>query len=155
MLPEGYTMVYDCETGEGYVWSSKSNMAMKKLKPGGNRKYFWVSLKENKKRKNFDLHRLIAHYWIPNPNNLKMVDHIDGNKLNNRISNLRWVTNSENTHNQQKFKGYSKKGNRYIARIRVNKKEIYLGCFDTEEQARSAYLEASAKYFPNIKYNGN
>ena len=45
----------------------------------------------------FRIHRLVAQAFIPNPDNLPVVDHIDGNKKNNFVSNLRWVTHRENT----------------------------------------------------------
>lgn len=45
----------------------------------------------------FRLHRLVAKAFIPNPNNLPEVHHIDHNKLNNSVDNLKWVTSKENT----------------------------------------------------------
>lgn len=50
------------------------------------------------------LHKIVAELFIPNPDNKPQVDHIDTNKLNNRVDNLRWVTQSENNHNPITYK---------------------------------------------------
>lgn len=63
-----------------------------------------VSFRQNKKKKYVRIHRLIAETFIPNPNGYPQVNHIDGNKLNNQMTNLEWCSNSYNT--QQ---GYDKK----------------------------------------------
>lgn len=42
------------------------------------------------------VHRLVAYAFIPNPENKRTIDHIDGDKLNNHVSNLRWATHAEN-----------------------------------------------------------
>ena len=49
-------------------------------------------------RKTLRGHRLVAEKFVPNPHDLQQVDHVDGNKLNNHISNLQWVSNLENAH---------------------------------------------------------
>lgn len=103
---------------------------------------------KNSKRKN--IHRLIAEHFINNENNKEYVDHINNDKTDNRIQNLRWVTLSENTHNQ-KHKGYRYENGKWRSRIRVNGKKKQLGMFNTEEEAKIAYKEASKKYYPNIR----
>lgn len=56
-----------------------------------------VRLSKGGKSTHFTLHRLLAVHFIPNPNNLPFVNHIDENKLNNSINNLEWCTQAYNT----------------------------------------------------------
>lgn len=58
--------------------------------------YLRVYLSKNGKRKHHKVHRLVAQAFIPNPDNKPQVNHIDGNKKNNSITNLEWVTDTEN-----------------------------------------------------------
>lgn len=60
--------------------------------------YYQVSIKINETNKfsNRYIHRLVAQYWIDNPENKREVNHKDGNKLNNNINNLEWITSAEN-----------------------------------------------------------
>lgn len=58
--------------------------------------YFTVCLHKNKQPLTHNIHRLIAEHFIPNPENKKYVNHIDGNKENSTLSNLEWVTHAEN-----------------------------------------------------------
>ena len=58
--------------------------------------YRVVSLSDSETKKLKSIHRLVAIAFIPNPLNKPEVNHIDGNKLNNRVDNLEWVTSSEN-----------------------------------------------------------
>lgn len=62
-------------------------------KPRG---YYYVSVQDRNRRKNFILHRLVASLFIPNPENKPQINHIDGNKKNNFVDNLEWCTASEN-----------------------------------------------------------
>ena len=64
-----------------------------------NNGYYKICLRINNVAKDWLVHRLVATLFIPNPDNLPQVDHIDGNKANNAISNLRWVTAYDNYHN--------------------------------------------------------
>lgn len=96
-------------------------------------------------------HRLVMAAYKPafDINNKKHgIDHIDENKLNNSMDNLRVVTQSHNQMNISSVKGYSwhKKKGKFQAHIKVNTKQKFLGAFDTEEEARDAYLAAKEKY---------
>lgn len=59
--------------------------------------YLQVNLTKNRQSKTSSVHRLVATAFIQNPKNKPEVNHIDGNKQNNKIDNLEWVTSSENT----------------------------------------------------------
>ena len=75
------------------------------------------------------------------------IDHIDRNKLNNNIENLRVVTNQQNQWNtNSKGFAFHKATGKYEARIMVDGKRKHLGLFETEYEARNAYLDAKAKY---------
>ena len=54
--------------------------------------------------RNYSYHRILARHFIPNPDNLPCVDHIDRNKTNNSIENLRWVSNSDNNRNKDRYR---------------------------------------------------
>lgn len=85
------------------------------LKPHTDKEgYKGVVLCINQKRKTFRLHRLVAAAFIPNPDNKPCVDHIDGDKSNNRADNLRWVTTKENCNNPITKSRLNKKIGKYM-----------------------------------------
>lgn len=95
---EGYNNKY-CITNTGKVFNVITGKEMKSRKIRG---YLAVGLegsKEGNKRRQIinKIHRLVATYFVPNPQNKSIVNHKDGNKLNNNFTNLEWVTISENT----------------------------------------------------------
>lgn len=75
------------------------NMQTQKILKGSvsEHGYKYYRLSKNGEKKMFYAHRLVAEAFIPNPNNYSIVNHKDGNKLNNNIDNLEWVTYSDNT----------------------------------------------------------
>lgn len=104
------------------------------------------------KNKGYRAHRLAFIYMLgKNPNNF--VDHIDGNTLNNSWSNLREATHAENMQNIKKsyknnklgIVGVSMHQGKYKAQIAINKKHIFIGLFDTKEDASNAYLKFKRK----------
>jgi hypothetical protein len=100
-------------------------------------------------KKNFFIHRLVATAFLPNPENKEQVDHIDTNKSNNCVDNLRWVTSIENNYNPITLQRHKTKcrelaltgiGNKAAMEVKriavkhtVNEKEIYY----------NSYLEAA------------
>lgn len=89
----GYEGLYSIDIF-GNVIKLSTNQEMK---PHQNRQgYIKVSLSKDKKQKEYFVHRLIAEAFIPNPQHKDQVNHIDGNKDNNVVWNLEWVTSKEN-----------------------------------------------------------
>lgn len=118
---------------DGKVWSSKA------------KGYYEIAYNNDR----FRIHCLVAKYFIQNPANLPLIDHIDRNIHNNDISNLRWADkslNAINTNlrktNSSGFKGvwYDKKRERFEASITIYYKKIFVGYFKTAEEANEAII---------------
>lgn len=132
----------------------KNNDTGKILKQSISNGYAIIRLWKNGKGKNYRVHRLIALAFIPNPQNKPFIDHIDNNKTNNHIDNLRWCNNQENTWNRQLsskntsgFKGvnYYKPYKAWRAEMRVNGKAHHIGYYNNIEDAVKARCEYSIK----------
>lgn len=118
--------------------------------------YAWTPM-VNGVRKKISMHRLVMGLV-----DIKgtLIDHADGNGLNNQMSNLRVASHAENMRNRgaQKnnkcgLKGVRKHRRKWSARIRLNKKEYHLGTFDTPEAAAHAYTLASQKLHGSFARN--
>lgn len=85
---------------------------------------------------------------ITDTSNNNFVDHINNNSLDNRIENLRILTNQQNQWNNKDAKGYyfNKTKKRWYSYIRINKTKKFIGSFKEEADARNAYLEAKSLY---------
>jgi hypothetical protein len=110
--------------------------------------YFMVNLCKGGKRKTFHVHRLVAMGFlahIPDGHNL-VVDHINENPLDNRLSNLRIVTHRNNLSRRKRDLptgvSWNKRTKKYRAYIQIDGKQIHLGYFSTPEEASEAYQKA-------------
>jgi hypothetical protein len=142
---------------QGLVYSTRSKRLLNSYV--SNQGYLKITLYINKKKYTKSIHRLLGLAYIPNPNDYSMVDHIDMNKLNNNLENLRWITCSGNNRNRiittkksglpvGVYKAYKK----YAAQIWINKKRNYLGSASTPEEAgelyQKAYNEIMNEFYP-------
>ena len=137
-IERGYT--YDAETG--LIYSRFKNNITSKYQNG----YIQIKIVLNKK-----IHQITGHqfaWYYVNKECVEQLDHINGVRDDNRICNLRSVTNQQNQWNQLNAKGYcwQKNAKKWKSQIKINKKVIYLGLFNTEQEARNAYLAAKEIY---------
>jgi hypothetical protein len=138
------------------VITSKSRTTKLKILKGRITKYGYINITItfNAKQYGLIIHRVVAQHFINNLKNKKEVNHIDGNKLNNNVHNLEWVSSLENKCHQSKFIVNNKtskyigvslnkdvKTKKWRSTIRINQKIIYLGSYYTEEEAYKVRCE--------------
>ena len=111
---------------DGRIYNKKRKYRMAtSLSKGG---YEIVNISKNGKAKILTIHRILALLYIENPNNLPNVDHYDGNRSNNCLSNLRWVNQSENQRNSKLPKNNTS-GHIGIQKYTNRKNEFYYRAF--------------------------
>ena len=124
--------------------------------------YYIVNLYKNKKHKCCRVHRLVGLTFIPNSNNYPDIDHIDRNKKNNCVDNLRWCSRQMNEVNKSKYKtntsgfkniSFCKERKKYEVKIERNRKHLTHKYFETIEEAvlhRNAVLDELGERYDNI-----
>ena len=158
---------------ENYEISNKGNVRNTKtnriLKPRKNTEgYYIVDLYKNGIKQTLKIHRLIGFAFIPNPENLPCIDHIDRNRTKNLISNLRWISRSNNQRNKpkktnasSKYMGvyFDKSNGKYKAQISINSKRKHIGLYETQEEAGKAFdnyvKEHNLTEFYNLNFPDN
>lgn len=97
--------------------------------------YSTIMVYKDHKKKGYNVHRLVAEHFVPNPNNYETVNHIDGDKTNNRADNLEWVSQSDNLlHSYKEL-------NRPKNRPSIHKQSIYY----TTKNNKTYYAESIAE----------
>lgn len=143
---------YDADTGV-FTWAIKRTNSVYIGKVAGSPQIGYISIRIDNKL--YLAHRLAWLYvygYFPKNH----TDHINNIRDDNRICNLREATAAENLQNYPATRknsktgmiGVSKKRKKYRARLMLNRKEIYLGVFDTPEEAQAAYISAKEKLHP-------
>ena len=139
----------------GNVKSYKRNKTSGKLlKPTSCvNKYFYLTFDSKIKKR---VHRLVAIAFIENTNNYAEIDHIDRNRQNNRVSNLRWATRSQNMQNKSHCKNKTSKCHgvcwdeekqKWRATIKKDKKNYHLGYYEVEIEAAIIYNHFATEMF--------
>ena len=146
---------------------------VKRIYKNGNEKYLnpctnykgykWIDLVRRPKRERIQVHVMVASCFIDNPDNKLFVDHINEDKADNCVSNLRWATNSENQRNITKLRSTNTSGCvgvtsktykglhwKWCARISLHNERIILGHFDDYNDAVKARRDAERKYFADF-----
>ena len=98
-------------TPKGEVWSYRSKRFLKPYADTSG--YLMVQLCKNGQKKTCRIHRLVAEAYLPNPEGLPQVDHIDNIKTHNYLQNLQWITNRDNSRkaNNKPILQYDLEGN--------------------------------------------
>jgi len=151
---------------EGIYWINKNGMIINKHYKliklhQNNMGYLMINLHKNGLVKGYLIHRLIALHFLECPDkSLKYIDHINGNILDNRLENLRYIDASGNSRNKR-LKKNTKSGitgvyiskNKFISMIRNESgKKVYLGTFNTAQEASKKYQEEYNKLMNKFEF---
>ena len=153
---------------EGKLYNKTSNF---QLKGSLNKGYIRVSIINDTtgKAKLMFLHTLVAETFLENPNNYDEIDHIDNNKINNNVENLRWCSRSQNNMNREKYSynregapekkfkyvSWNKRYKKWCGRLRINGKLKHIDQSDNDEEVYIQCLKLLNNIFKDNEFFSN
>jgi hypothetical protein len=159
---EEYKIIKDFDNYEiSNFGNVKNSITGKILKPRiDSSSYYKIDLYKDSKRFTKRIHKLVATTFLPNPFQKLCVDHIDNNRLNNNVENLRYATIQENGMNRKLsikntsgFKGvhFDKKSKKWRSQIKINGKTQHLGYFEKIEDAVNTRVRKAEELYGEYK----
>jgi hypothetical protein len=153
----GHYLVSDAGQVMSFKRSRSGRLVAQCVKSCG---YSSVKLHQDKVQQNLSVSRLVAQAFIPNPEGLPEVDHINRDRRDNSVANLRWVNHSQNMQNRCCAAATGLRGvvwhpsNRYICKIGKDGRTHHIGYFkDAQEAARAYDVKAREMYGPYAAVN--
>jgi hypothetical protein len=147
----------------GYVWDHKQNKQLKFLNSrGGYKSVILMYQGQTPRQKKWFIHRLVALCFIPNPENKPHIDHINRDKDDNHMTNLRWTDHSHNEANRpgwikrarlpKNVYEVSRGSRRFRVQIMKDRRTYYFGAFDTVEEAETVAIAKRNVLFGLFSY---
>jgi len=156
VLPHPYNKYSINKLGE--VINNKTNKKLKVwINHGGYKNYTLRNEYLNQKR-NLSVHRLLGITFINNPNSYPCIDHIDRNKKNNDLNNLRWVSYQMNSLNKDcnnplgRGITLSRNGKKYNVNLFRKGEKKWIGVYDTLSEAKLNYTKSVEKWYELNQY---
>ena len=138
-IKKGYT----CNPETGEVFGARGGVLKHKNKEG----YLCFKIQHDNKSYRIPHHQFIYYWAHLNFSNKMEINHINRIKTDNRIANLESITHQENMWNTESKGAYfMKRLNKWQSQIGLNGKIIYLGIFNSESEAKEAYIKAKKVY---------
>jgi len=155
---ENYEIHSDMGNGQPGVYSLRTKDYIHQLKRLKNKPDYHiinVNLWKNNKSRRKELHRLVAEHFIPNPDNLKEVDHINRNPCDNRLENLRWFSRSfQNVNTNSKNYYWNTEKIKWVIAVYRNGKTTkkYIRADTPVAELKRLALELKKEIFPDYPW---
>lgn len=155
----GYEGLYSVSNYGSVIGEKKGRRLIPSIDYKG---YLVFHLYKDGRRQNKKGHRLVAEAFLPNPDNLPEVDHIDTDRKNNKLDNLRWASGSSNTRNRDvcresasQYNGvyFDTRSSKWYSRVQLYDELVNLGTFIKETEAAKAFNEFCIEHNLNRELN--